>query len=214
MTSPATSTVPRRTQAERRESTQTRLLDATLACLIESGYAGATTAKIESRASASRGARLHYFPTKAALVSAAVAHLFEGIAARYDRAMSEVAPDANRFRAGLRLLADTFAEPAHAAVLELFVAARTDPELREQLRETSARLHQLVRMRANEYFPNLARREASGLLEAIQATLSGLALRSFVFGETKNQDQVLDLIEHMIETTFDAPGSTRRNVDG
>jgi AcrR family transcriptional regulator len=197
----------RRTQAQRSASTRSRLLDATLECLVEQGYARTTIAEIEARAGVSRGARLHHFGTKAVLVTAAVDRLYQGIERRYGEAMARVAPDADRFRAGFRLLWETYVDPTHAAVLELYVAARTDRELRETLRELSRSHHQLVRRRANGYFPSLANRDAGGLLETLQAALTGLAVRRMVFGERVHDEQVLDLIERMVKQTFEAPRS-------
>ncbi len=52
-----------------------RLLEATVDCLVERGWAGTTTTVIAERAMVSRGAQLHHYPTKAELVAAAVAHL-------------------------------------------------------------------------------------------------------------------------------------------
>jgi AcrR family transcriptional regulator len=204
---------PRRTQAKRSADTQAALLDATLACLIEHGYARVTTTQIEARAGTSRGARLHHYPTKSALVSAAVERLYAGIARRYGEAMERVAPDADRFRAGFRLLWQTYVEPAHGAVLELYIAARTDEDLRERLRELSERHHQLVRRRANGYFPSLANRDANGLLETLQATLTGLAVRRLVHGDRVEDEQVLDLIERMVARTFDAAGDASNPSD-
>jgi AcrR family transcriptional regulator len=199
---PASPVRSRRSQAERRASTRGRLLDATLACLVERGYADTTTAEIESRAGVSRGARLHHFPTKAGLLSAAVGHLYERIGGRYHAAISRVGPDADRFHAGYRLLWETYADPAFAAVLELWVAARTDPELREALRATSAEHQAHVKSRARAYFPDLARREADGLLESLQAAMTGLAVSRLVFGEGDREEQVLGLVERMVASTF------------
>jgi AcrR family transcriptional regulator len=196
---------PRRTQAERSASTRTRLLDATLECLIEQGVPRTTTAEVESRAGVSRGARLHHFPTKAALLSAAVEHLYERIGARYDEEITRVGADEDRFRAGLRLLWQSYCEPAHAAVLELFVAARTDPELRETLRELGQRHHRRVRKRANGYFPDLANRDAEGLFETIQAAFIGLAIRRMVHGEGVPAEPVLELIERLVDRAFADP---------
>jgi AcrR family transcriptional regulator len=66
---------PRRTQAERRAATRTALLEATIECLIDYGYADLTTARVADLAGVSRGAQVHYFANKAALVAAAVDHL-------------------------------------------------------------------------------------------------------------------------------------------
>ena len=205
----ATVTAPRRTQAERSAGTRTRLLDATLACLIAQGYARTTTAEIENRAGASRGARLHHFATKAILVAAAVERLYEAVAERYGQAIAQVAPDSDRFRAGVQLLWETYADPTHAAVLELYIAARTDPELRGTLRELGRRHQKHVLQRANEYFPELARRDASGLFETIQASLTGLAVQRMVYGDRVRDDQVLDLIERMVNQTFGDTASSQ-----
>src|SRR5690349_22287634 len=74
MTAPAIATT-RRSNAERSAATQTRLLDATIECLIERGWAGTSTTEIVRRAGVSRGAQVHHFPTKDDLVLAAVEHL-------------------------------------------------------------------------------------------------------------------------------------------
>src|SRR5262252_259553 len=63
------------TQAERTAATCERLLDATVATLVERGYRGTTTPEICKRAGVSRGAQLHHYPTKEALVAAAVEHV-------------------------------------------------------------------------------------------------------------------------------------------
>jgi AcrR family transcriptional regulator len=62
MSSPVTHI--RRTQEERRAATRGALLDATIDCLVEYGYHGVTTSRVAERAGVSRGAQVHYFPTK------------------------------------------------------------------------------------------------------------------------------------------------------
>ena len=205
----STASIPRRTQAERSAGTRARLLDATLACLIEKGYARTTTAEIETRAGVSRGARLHHFATKAILVAAAVERLYQAIAGRYRDAIAGVGPAPGRLRVGLRLLWEVYADPTHAAVLELYVVARTDPELRETLRELGRRHQKDVLQRANAYFPELARPDASGLFEMVQAALIGLAVQRMVYGDRIRDEQVMDLIEHMVGRSFTPPSPTQ-----
>ena len=67
----------RRSQAERSAATRATLLDATIDCLIEEGYASITTSRVAERAGLSRGAHLHHFQTRNALVAAAVEQLAE-----------------------------------------------------------------------------------------------------------------------------------------
>lgn len=123
-------TTPRRTQAERRAETRARLLDATLECLAEVGYAGTTTTEVVGRAGLSRGAQVHHFPTKAELVVAAVEHLFQR---RHEEFRAAFADRECTLDAALDLLWEMFQGPTFAAWLELVVAGRTDPELRAEV---------------------------------------------------------------------------------
>lgn len=121
---------PRRTQAQRRAETRTALLDATIRCLVQHGYASTTTGRIADIAGVSRGAQVHYFPDKAALVGAAVAHLAQQ---RTEALASRFAGQSMSLEAGLDALWEEHQGDAFDATLELWVASRTDPELREQL---------------------------------------------------------------------------------
>lgn len=147
----------RRTQAERSAATQAKLLDAALDCLVELGYAGTTTTVVAARAGVSRGAQLHHFPTRAALVAAAVEHLYRRMTAEYQRGFAALAPRAERLRAAIRLLWSMYSSRHFPAVLELFTAARSDAELRAHLEPIAARHDRNVYRLARAYFPEAAR---------------------------------------------------------
>jgi hypothetical protein len=148
-------------------------------------------------------------------MAAAVVQLFDRIGARYAEAMARPSPGSERFHEGYRLLWEVYEDESYAAVLELFVAARHDTELRAALRGTSAGLHREVRRRANAYFPDLAHHDADGLLESLQAMMTGLALQRFVFrgegaGKPRREQRVLDLVERMVGRTFGVPAKETR----
>src|SRR5262245_28830746 len=123
----------RRTQAERRATTQNALMEATIECLVEYGYSATTTARIAERAGVSRGAQVHHYPTKAALVAAAVGHLANQRAEQLEAAAQQLPKGRARVTAALDLLWDYHIGPLQEASLELWVAARTDQELRKAL---------------------------------------------------------------------------------
>ena len=75
MTSTEIPAATRTPQAERTAATRLRLMEATVDCLVELGWAGTTTTIVSERAGVSRGAQLHHFPTKQDLVVSAVAYL-------------------------------------------------------------------------------------------------------------------------------------------
>jgi AcrR family transcriptional regulator len=143
----------RRTQAERSASTRALLLDATIECLIERGYAGTTTTEIAERAGVSRGAQLHHFPMKAELVAAAVEHLFLRRHDEFRRAFDALPADVDRLAGAIDILWPMVSGPTFYAWLELAVAARTDPELRAQLAPIGERFSENVERWFRELFP-------------------------------------------------------------
>ncbi|MDX2170477.1 MAG: helix-turn-helix domain-containing protein [Deltaproteobacteria bacterium] len=167
----------RRTQAERTATTRAKLLDAALECLVERGYAGTTTTEVADRAGVSRGAQLHHFPTRAALVAAAVEHLYARMTADYQAGFASLSPRADRLRAGVDLLWSMFTRRHFAAVGELFTAARTDAELRAHLAPIAAHHEANVFRLARGYFPDLARHDArfDTALALILDAMNGMA---------------------------------------
>lgn len=130
---PAAAPQQRRTQEERSAAMRERLLDATVALLAEAGYAGTTTLAVAERAGVSRGARTHHFPTRGALIGAAVEHLTRQRVHFVREAAARLPATAAGRRAALGLLANSLSGPLYAAALELWVAARSDPELHAAL---------------------------------------------------------------------------------
>lgn len=168
----------RRSQAERSQATRAALLDATVACLVEEGYANTTTTRVAERAGVSRGAHLHHFQTRGALVAAALDHLSR----RRTEEMIEAARDLpeggrERIAAGLDLLWATYANPLFQAAMALWTNARTDPDLRPHLLEVERELDRQTVKVAATIFPELADdARLEPLLEMAVATARGLSL--------------------------------------
>src|SRR5690349_24612592 len=77
-------------QAEKSLLTQTQILQATMQCLIEIGYAQTTTDKIAQKAGVSRGAMTHHFKSRAAVFNAAAKFILDLRADEYDQAIAKV----------------------------------------------------------------------------------------------------------------------------
>jgi AcrR family transcriptional regulator len=187
----------RRTQGERSHATQGRILEATLECLAELGYAGTTTIVVAERAGVSRGAQLHHFPTRAALISAAVQFLFAQLTDRYERAFTRVAPGTERVGAAVDLLWEIFQDARLTAVLELHVASRTDEELHRELVPITERHHEKVLRLARGYFPDTAvdGDTFAALLDVVLDALQGLAVRRLVTSDPKTLRTSVELVK-------------------
>lgn len=173
----------RRTQAQRRDATRTALLEATLACLVESGYAGVTTGRVAERAGVSRGAQLRYFATKAELVSAAVHHLSQRLSSQLLTTPKRPgSPDAID-----GLLEDLWAfhtSPVFVAVVELWLGARTDPDRRELNLPLEAEVYDATRAAARAALPGFDDDpRAAAILNTTLSTMRGLAMLTLVYDE-------------------------------
>ena len=111
-------------QEERTRAMRARLLEATVDCLVERGFAGTSTTAVSERAGVSRGAMLHHFPAKNDLVVAAVRHLTELRGRDLAAAVRRLPTGPRRTRAVLRVLADHFTSPVFTAALELWEIGR------------------------------------------------------------------------------------------
>jgi AcrR family transcriptional regulator len=191
----------RRTQAERRSATQRALLDATVSSLVELGYRGTTTLEVERRAGVSRGARIHHFPNKAALLAAAGDQVYEELSSRYAEAFGATQRrrgELQRMRAGLRVLWGIYQQPQFTASLELNSAARTDVELRQALEGVAFRHRQLAMRAAAEFFPAIDRARAEMLIETIHAALVGLRVQHGATSEPRHAELVLQALEDLV----------------
>jgi AcrR family transcriptional regulator len=191
----------RRTQAERRATTRAALLDAALECLIEDGYAGLTTRKVADRAGVSQGTQMHYFPTRARFVAEAVRHLAFKLAAEL-RERDTMHPRTDRRR--LELLLDHTWEihtgPVFQATMELWVAARTDAEIREAMAEVARDVTRMIATGASELFPELmARPRAGEVLDMGLAIMRGLAVLRFTDDEADVERRWRRARGHLLE---------------
>lgn len=198
---PAASAVParRRTQEERSAATQARLLDAAVACLVELGYGGTTTTVVAERAGVSRGAQLHHFATRADLVGAAVQHVFAGLTEDYRAGFARVAASKDRVRGAIDLLWSIYLQPRHLAALDLYLAARTDTELRAVLAPISTRHRDNVLALAHAYFPEAAATQPrfAAVIDLILETMLGMVLTRSLHGAHPHEGAVLAEIERL-----------------
>jgi AcrR family transcriptional regulator len=117
-------------QRERRQAAERKLLDATVSILIERGYVATTTLEVQKQARVSRGVLLHYFGSRGELISAAARRLY---ATKVGEARLR-ATEALNGEDWASLLWQVISGPLGGASLELLVAARHDPDMREYLK--------------------------------------------------------------------------------
>jgi AcrR family transcriptional regulator len=182
-------------------------MEATVECLVERGWTGTTTVLVAERAGVSRGAQLHHFRTRGELVAAAVEYVgAQSVAEMLERAAALPATG-SRTAAVVEFIIDFYVSPLFTAALELWVAARTDPELKQLVVELEARLgrecHRIAvgLLAADESRP--------GVREAVQATLDlarGLALANLLTDDSKRRARIVRQWAHMMDRALSSDG--------
>lgn len=137
---------PRRSQADRSAATRAKVLAAARDILCAQGYSGATMHAIRDATGMSLGAIQHQFPTKAKIMAA--------VAAEFAAYRTQVYVDAIRRgrtpRQSMENLIDANFEmvsrPEMAAVLEIHLARRNDPDLDHEVGPSTRRFDRRVRL--------------------------------------------------------------------
>ncbi|HSE08148.1 MAG TPA: TetR/AcrR family transcriptional regulator [Nocardioidaceae bacterium] len=189
----STASAARVPQEERTRAMRRRLLEATVELLVERGWSGTSTTLVSKRAGVSRGAQLHHFPTKNDLVLAAVDHLSEVRGRELEDAAKNLPTGPRRTRAVLEMLAEHFTGPVFTAALELWVAARTDPNLLASLAPLEQRIGRETHRRTVELLG--VDETQPGVRELVQATLDlvrGLGLANTISDDAARRRRILD----------------------
>ncbi|MGW5743274.1 TetR/AcrR family transcriptional regulator [Amycolatopsis sp. NPDC003861] len=181
-----------RTQAQRREQTRTALLDATIDCLVELGYARTSVPEICARAGVSKGAVQHHFTAKAELMAAAVEHLTTKLRRQLAASLDELPGGGNGVAAAIDLLWAGYSGTLSTAVTELWVAARTDPELRAAIRPVDRALGRATLEHVTQVAGELPPERAEMLFWLTVNLTRGLALDAELGGDPNRRRQLLD----------------------
>ena len=168
---------------------------ATIDCIVDKGYAGASTTEICKRAGVSRGAQLHHYPTKAQLVAAAVEWLFETRHAELRDKMARVG-EADRLDAAGDALWEIYSGPTLQAWMELVVASRTDPALRDRVAGVDRRFFEQAQLTFARVFGDTPQTAAATRM--LTSLFDGLALHYVINPDPAVIAGVLDLYKVMI----------------
>lgn len=136
----------RRPQQERAAATRAKIIEAAYESLLDRGYGATTVGEVQNRAGVARGTLLHHFPTRGALMAGVVEDIVErrlrvltapGLEDAGDKSDDDNGPDGVLMAASWDDVVDLVWEelqgPPFTAALELWVASRTDPDLRRAL---------------------------------------------------------------------------------
>jgi AcrR family transcriptional regulator len=191
----------RRTQAERSEETRTRILKAAAHLIRTRGYARFRTAEVAEAAGLSRGAQLHHFPTKDALVVATLAYVFQQSQNLSRRRASAVNRPRDLIEAVIEDAREFFFSEHFKVALDIVLSTSTDQSVRKQILDISRKARRPVETAWTEA---LASSGVPGPLAAdiVALTLSlvrGLAIRTLWDNDPQWFDKLFGVWREMIK---------------
>lgn len=177
---------------DRSRATRKRLLEATVQCIAEMGWVASTNAVIADAAGISRGALQHHFPSREALVVAALEYMFEQRTSLILAVAPPKSSGVDRVRSAVDNLANVYAGDLFRAALQMWSAAAVDEWVREAVtpleRRFAQEAHQLaVRLLgADDSDPRVR-----ALVQATLDLCRGLALAGVLTDDSRRRGYVL-----------------------
>lgn len=179
-----------------------RILESTIDCLVEKGYASLSTNEIVQRTGVSRGAMHHHFTNRMALVAAVIEYIL------YQRLHQFLENYTTALRRSKRSSFVAVATELHwrtvqsreyAAYLELAMAARTDEELGEHFFKTVRKFDRVWQQEMKKSFPEWEARwdEVQVASDFAMAAHLGLLMNRKMFGERRTR-AVRDLVSDVV----------------
>jgi len=176
----------------RSRATRARLLDAAISSLAELGWGPSTVSVVAERAGVTRGAAQHHFPTRGALFTAALEHVFQMREADLRRQVLDI-PEAHKGDTSVIvvMIFGLFTGPMFRAALALWNAAASDDELRELVVPLEARLGREEHRVAVDLLG--VDESVPGAREIVQATLDlgrGLGLANLLTDDSGRRTRI------------------------
>lgn len=157
-----------------------RLIEATVESLAQEGYAGSSLSSIVRRAGVSRGAQVHHYPNKQALLLDAAEELLKNNYRQIGEALLGMPEGGDKLQAVVDTVWQQFFETAQfRAYCELLTAAQRDTALMTAMRTMVRRVFDLFSPASAHYFEtrDSGTRSAELFLQ-LGFLLSGLALQA------------------------------------
>lgn len=199
-----------RTQQQRREETVARLLDASIATIVEVGYARASAAVITKRADVSVGALFRHFETMGDFMAATAYEVLRRQLELFTKQVAEIPADAPALEAVLEILRDITRNPTNAVMYELMIAARTDEKLRATLQhvltEYSTKIFEAAR--ALPGTDNVPEQILATLVATLTNTFDGAAILRAVMPLPDIDAHQIPLLAALLSEAYGMAGSS------
>ena len=195
-------------QAEKSALTRQAILEAAVRCFVQHGYTNTTTAMIAEEGDVSRGAMMHHFSSRSAVMEAVVGYLHVRRLNEYRQLMSDIdSPDQMLTRAAIRTSVETAWKyvnlPSFIAYQELLGAARTDPALASAVDEVERDFEREFLKTVRAVFPHWEQvKSLKAAHELVQFVMQGMGVAHRSPQREQRARRVIDTVTDYLETIY------------
>ncbi|MCL2915504.1 TetR/AcrR family transcriptional regulator [Shewanella corallii] len=195
-------------QALKSANTQEAFLKATLDCYVSLGYILTTTTTVAKHTGLSRGAMMHHFPSKRALVEASIDYLNKERIRVFLTEIGKLSKQSRRIVGldGLEVYWKLVNSKLYTAYFELRMASRTDKELAQILKNADSDFEKVWLEKIKEVFPEWCEKDTAQLslaMDLTQSTMEGLAQCHFTNDSEERKRRVLLYTRRAIRDIYD-----------
>jgi AcrR family transcriptional regulator len=197
----------RRTQAERSEQTRTRILKASADLIRTRGYARFRTADVAAAAGLSRGAQLHHFPTKDALVVATLAYVFEQAQSLSRRRAASIDRPRDLIEAVIEDAREFFFSEHFKVAIDIVLSTSTHQSVRKHITDMSRKARRPVETAWTEALSasGVPGPLAADLVALTLGVVRGMAIRTLWDNDPQWFDRLFVVWREMIKVFLSAP---------
>jgi len=195
-------------QAEKSALTRQAILEAAVRCFVEHGYAQTTTAMIAEEASVSRGAMMHHFPSRSAVMNAVVGYLHVRRLNEYRSLMINIdSPEKTLTRNAIRTSVESAWKyvnlPSFVAYQELLAAARTDKELAEAVSEVEQDFEREFLKTVRSVFPHWKQvKSLQAAHDLVQFVMQGMGVAYRSSNREQRARRVIETVTDHLERIY------------
>ncbi|MBY0422251.1 MAG: TetR/AcrR family transcriptional regulator; helix-turn-helix transcriptional regulator [Parvularculaceae bacterium] len=177
-----------------------RLCEAAARRLAAAGYHRTSIQQVVEEAGASPGALLHHFPSKEDLIAATAAHLLTRSVKWFARAKADLGSRRGFAAVIRRSWKEQFQSPEYAALLEILLAARTEPTLAARLEPLLEAWRADVEAELTDLLPSdLKRRQLDAILTISRCLMTGLVVQDSLAGDRQRMEASIDAWLELLE---------------
>jgi AcrR family transcriptional regulator len=196
--------VERKTQAERSALMRHKILSSTLDCIFKLGYQNVSTNVVVQHANISRGALLHHFPTKEALIAASVEMLLEDEIKLVRQKAGAYRENALTIDDFVDFLWERFSGRLFMITIDFLSRARTDEALREAIIPPSLNFHKSLNEIWSKFFVlnKSSSAEIEVLLNTTLCLMRGMGVQSIVRKDSEYFTSIASYWKHILRDSL------------